>query len=124
MRAFRAWSRCWGSPHSSALSSRYSTRPCRIVSSAVLPRHTTNFAMLVGNIAGTCVGHAAARCSSPGTRLATFNDPSNRNAPAGERNLGIVLLVILMKVMFARHRSDDSEEWIELVCKLLEQGAS
>jgi hypothetical protein len=80
--------------------------------------------MLVGNIAGTYVGHAAARCSSPGTRLVKFNDPRFRNAPAWVWNLGIVLLVILMMVMFARQRADDSGEQIELVCKGLEQGAT
>jgi hypothetical protein len=53
-----------------------------------------------------------------------FNDPKFRIAPAWIWNLGIVLLMILMIVMFARQRADDSGEQIELVCKGLEQGAT
>jgi hypothetical protein len=52
-----------------------------------------------------------------------FDEPRFRYVPAWIWNLGIVLLVILMIVIYAR-QPERNDEQIEFICKGLEQGAS
>jgi hypothetical protein len=57
-----------------------------------------------------------------GTSFMELDDPRFRHLPPWMWNLGIVLLVILMIVIYARQpRCDDQE--IDVFCKGLEQGA-